>query len=211
MKGVIAALWLCLATVAAGAQGFSAYVTSVVDGDTLIVTHGNRRSTVRLADIDAPEINQTFGSPARDSLAASVLHKQVWVNPRATDDYGRLVATVHLGKVNVNELQLRRGMAWAYSRHHANHHFKQLEREARRARRGLWARTQPQPPWVFRKSAAHAHMALSPPGSCGKKRYCSQMVSCDEARFYFTHCRVKTLDKNGDGTPCASLCASGAK
>ncbi len=46
---------------------------------------------------------------------------------------------------------------------------------------------------------------------CGKKRYYSQMVSCDEARFYLTQCRVKTLDKDGDGVPCESLCVPGQK
>jgi hypothetical protein len=32
------------------------------------------------------------------------------------------------------------------------------------------------------------------------------MVSCAEARFYLERCGVASLDGDGDGVPCASLC-----
>lgn len=41
---------------------------------------------------------------------------------------------------------------------------------------------------------------------CGLKTRCREMGSCDEARFYLTQCGVKSLDGDGDGVPCASLC-----
>jgi len=42
--------------------------------------------------------------------------------------------------------------------------------------------------------------------SCGGKRYCREMSSCEEAKFYLTQCRVGSLDGNKDGVPCESLC-----
>ena len=42
--------------------------------------------------------------------------------------------------------------------------------------------------------------------SCGAKTTCGQMNSCDEAKFYLNQCGVKSLDGDGDGVPCASLC-----
>jgi deoxyribonuclease-1 len=42
--------------------------------------------------------------------------------------------------------------------------------------------------------------------TCGAKTTCGQMVSCEEARFYLTQCRVTQLDGDGDGTPCQRLC-----
>jgi hypothetical protein len=42
--------------------------------------------------------------------------------------------------------------------------------------------------------------------ACGSKTRCTQMRSCDEARFYLTQCGVLSLDKNGDGVPCEALC-----
>jgi len=37
-------------------------------------------------------------------------------------------------------------------------------------------------------------------------KYCSQMRSCDEAKHYLNHCQRYNLDRDGDGTPCESLC-----
>lgn len=42
--------------------------------------------------------------------------------------------------------------------------------------------------------------------SCGAKRRCGQMQSCTEARFYLQNCGVRSLDRDGDGLPCESLC-----
>jgi hypothetical protein len=41
---------------------------------------------------------------------------------------------------------------------------------------------------------------------CGAKRYCNEMASCQEARFYLTQCGLTRLDSDGDGVPCESLC-----
>jgi endonuclease YncB( thermonuclease family) len=42
--------------------------------------------------------------------------------------------------------------------------------------------------------------------TCGSKRTCGQMSSCAEARFYLEQCRLRKLDRDGDGVPCESLC-----
>jgi hypothetical protein len=41
---------------------------------------------------------------------------------------------------------------------------------------------------------------------CGDKRTCSEMTSCEEARFHHTQCGIKRLDGTGNGIPCKSLC-----
>lgn len=43
-------------------------------------------------------------------------------------------------------------------------------------------------------------------GRCGSKRYCGQMNSCAEARFYLNECGVGRLDRDDDGIPCESIC-----
>ena len=54
--------------------------------------------------------------------------------------------------------------------------------------------------------------ALQPPAAspadlrCAVKRKCGEMSSCEEARFYLSSCRVRSLDRDGDGVPCESLC-----
>ncbi len=190
------------------AETFNALVIAVLDGDTVMVERDKKQTTVRLAGIDAPEKLQAFGPASREALMKLVLRKEVRVITKTVDDYGRVVATLEVGRVNVNAEQLRRGMAWEYSYYHSDKALIALQTEAQRERRGLWAGTNPQPPWEFRKTHAPTREIAAAGNACGAKRYCSQMVSCEEAKYYFTQCRVRTLDKNGDGVPCENLCRS---
>jgi cold shock CspA family protein len=38
--------------------------------------------------------------------------------------------------------------------------------------------------------------------SCQGKIHCSQMVSCDEAKYYLAHCPKVEIDGDGDNVPC---------
>ena len=42
--------------------------------------------------------------------------------------------------------------------------------------------------------------------TCGAKRYCKQMTSCEEAKYYLNQCGLDKLDKDGDGSPCENVC-----
>lgn len=42
---------------------------------------------------------------------------------------------------------------------------------------------------------------------CSGKRHCSQMTSCDEARFYQRYCPDTLMDGDGDGRPCENRCS----
>lgn len=42
--------------------------------------------------------------------------------------------------------------------------------------------------------------------TCGAKRTCKQMTSCEEATYYLTTCGVRSLDGNSDGIACNGLC-----
>lgn len=37
---------------------------------------------------------------------------------------------------------------------------------------------------------------------CEGKKYCSQMVSCEEAMFYLKNCKGVKIDGDRDGIPC---------
>jgi endonuclease YncB( thermonuclease family) len=206
-------LWLLLggfATVAQ-AENFSGKVIVVIDGDTVIMLRDQHPVKIRLANIDAPEKEQDFGAASRAALAQLVLHQQVEADSRAVDKYGRTVALLKLGRLNVNEEMVRQGMAWEYSNFHSDRHYLALQQAARQAKRGLWQQPHPMPPWRWRKQHAQAVDEPPPvlkPGdySCGSKHRCSQMRSCNEAHYYLTACGVKALDPEGDGVPCKSLC-----
>jgi len=196
----------------AHAKEFTATVIAVLDGDTVLVQRGSRGSEplkVRLAGIDAPEKEQPYGVMSQQSLSNLVLKKPVQIKSQAVDDYGRMIAQLTVNGISVNEEQLRRGMAWEYSNRHSNKTYVALQEEARQAKRGLWSLASATPPWEWRKAhATSSHASKTTPElACGAKRHCAQMRTCEEARFYFSHCRFKTLDQDGDGVPCESLCA----
>jgi len=37
---------------------------------------------------------------------------------------------------------------------------------------------------------------------CDRRIYCSQMRSCEEAKFFIRNCRGTKMDGDGDGIPC---------
>lgn len=198
----------------AQAETFTAQVIEVLDGDTVLVLRGHQKIKIRMANIDAPEKAQEGGMAAKQSLFDMVQHRQVQVDSQAVDSYGRIVGTLTLDGNNINEEQVRRGMAWEYSNYHSNKTYIALQNEAQQARRGLWAQPGAMPPSQWRKlhpndlppPAAHPAPASAGAYACGNKRYCSQMGSCAEAQFYLTQCGVRSLDGNHDGMPCEELC-----
>ena len=133
-------LFLISTTCPAQAEEFFGEVITVLDGDTILVTRGNNPPIkVRLADIDAPEKAQDYGAESKESLLKMVLHQPVKISSKAVDDYGRLVADIHVGELNINREQVRRGMAWNFSRFRSSRELADLQREAQQAKRGLWA------------------------------------------------------------------------
>ena len=199
------------------ASEFDAKVIAVMDGDTVMVLHEGKKVKVRLANIDAPESDQTFGKESRDALVNMVLKKQVHINSQAVDQYGRLVAEIQVDGQSVNEAQVNNGMAWEYSHFHGNHRYKNLNKYAQQSHRGLWAQSvQPISPEQWRKTHAHkvppikSAAGLPANAHCGEKHLCSQMKTCEEAKLYLLACGVKTLDGNSDGVPCESLCGVAA-
>jgi micrococcal nuclease len=195
------------------AEEFDARVILVMDGDTVMVLRDGKKIKVRLSNIDAPESDQEFGKESRQSLADKVLKKQVHVNSKAVDVYGRMIAEISVDGRSVNEAQVQDGMAWENSHFHGDKHYLKLGNDAKQARRGLWAKSvKPISPEQWRKThlaKSHTSKAASSVHvntACGRKHLCSQMVTCEEAKIYLLQCGVQTLDGNSDGIPCESLC-----
>lgn len=232
MKPFLALLPVLIwANVALGEE-FNAKVIAVLDGDTIMVLRDGAKVKIRMANIDAPEKDQAFGMESRQSLLDMVQKKQVFIQSQAIDQYGRMVATVSINGRNINEEQVKHGMAWEYSHFHSDRGYIALQNEAQQTRRGLWAQNSPMAPWEWRKThppvkgrtpqahskpvpsqthtkpAANATPRVIYDATCGHKKHCSQMNSCDEAHFYFTRCGVSSLDGDKDGVPCESLCGN---
>ncbi|MCW2395416.1 MULTISPECIES: thermonuclease family protein [unclassified Sphingobium] len=119
----------------------------VMDGDSLRI--GPR--IVRIADIDAVELNQRCqdaagqpwdcGTQARDALLALVRGGGLTCESRTTDQYGRAVATCATPRIaDVGATMVAEG--WAISDlGRGSGAYRQEEEAARSARRGIWRGT----------------------------------------------------------------------
>jgi micrococcal nuclease len=121
-------------------------VVRVVDGDTLLLDSGER---VRLIGVDTPETVdprkavQVFGAEASAFTRREVLGRRVRLERgwERADRYGRTLAYVFRDDgwwLNAELLRQGYGHAMSFPHPHLDA-FRQLEREARAAGRGLWA------------------------------------------------------------------------
>jgi endonuclease YncB( thermonuclease family) len=119
-----------------------------------VVLSGGVGVEVRLDGIDCPELGQAFGNRAKGYTSELAFGRAVRLAGKGRDDYGRELAEVFLpdGR-SLNRELVAAGFAWWFRRHSTDRVLESLEREARTARRGLWADPNPVPPWDYRKAA----------------------------------------------------------
>jgi len=128
-------------------------VVGVHDGDTLTVLVGKQQVKVRLAEIDAPELRQAFGNRSRQSLADLCFQQSAKVEQIARDRYGRSVGKVECAGMDASAHQIATGMAWVFDRYSKpTSPLYRLQDGAKAAKRGLWADSEPVPPWEWRRA-----------------------------------------------------------
>ena len=195
----------------APAPGAAQLVERVVDGDTIIVAGVGR---VRLIGVDTPESVdprrpvECFGAEA-SAFTTRLLegqHARLEYDQERTDQYGRTLAYVHLEDGTFANAEIvRQGYGHAYTRFPFRYldEFREHQREARQADRGLWgARCADAPGERAGGSVLPAGVARYDDNGNGR-------ISCAEARAHgiapvrrghpaYGHMR----DGNGDGVVC---------
>jgi endonuclease YncB( thermonuclease family) len=133
----------------------------VHNGDTIRVLCGGVESRIRFACIDSREINQPGGIEDRNYLRALLNQgsNQVRVETVKKDRYGRTIVLVWTNRGRdwelVQKLMAETGHGFAY------HQYKndckswdtvlKAEEEARQQKLGVWAISNPQPSWEWRR------------------------------------------------------------
>ena len=126
-------------------------VVRVLDGDTIEVLQGQKTVRVRLSNIDAPEKKQSFGRWSTNQLKALLAGQSVTVSYTQTDRYGRVLGRVMTANgTEANRQQVLIGAAWVYGRYNTDSSLPALQKAAQKLRIGLWAESNPIPPWVWR-------------------------------------------------------------
>lgn len=128
----------------------SGKVIGVTDGDTIEMLIDGKSYKIRLAHIDAPEKKQDYGAKAKQYLSDLCFGKNATMTVTDIDRYNRNVAIVILQDgTNVNKEMVKAGLAWWYNKYSNDKSYENLEKEARQAKRGLWADKNPIPPWEW--------------------------------------------------------------
>ena len=128
-------------------------VVGIKDGDTIEMIIDGKGTTIRLKDIDCPEKKQPYGQAAKAYASKLAYGKYATLTDnKKKDRNGRIIATVYIGSLNLNEEMVIAGLAWHFKKYSKSMDFAQLEVSARRSKRGLWADVNPVAPWDYRKS-----------------------------------------------------------
>jgi endonuclease YncB( thermonuclease family) len=137
-------------------------VIKVADGDTVIVTRGNRKEKIRFCGIDAPESKQPLGYESKDNLQRLIdeANGEVQLSIIETDRYGRKVAEIFTvsgeGKEKfLQEEQLKARLAYFYAKYASNCPnslpMQSAEAIAKANHSGVWGGNY-EKPWDYRKS-----------------------------------------------------------
>ncbi len=103
------------------------YVSSVYDGDTITVVSKLPYNesplykwNVRLNGIDCPEIKgktsneKEMAKLAKQEVEKLCLHKIIKIEPIDLDKYGRLLANIYIGEINISQHLINNKLAVSY-------------------------------------------------------------------------------------------------
>lgn len=97
---------------------FFSKVIGVKDGDTIEVLFEGKCETIRLLDIDCPEKKQAFGTRAKQFVSNICFGKDIKVVSNGKrDGYKRILGTVYIGDIILNEELIKEGLAWHFKKY----------------------------------------------------------------------------------------------
>lgn len=126
----------------------------VIDGDTFKLAD----MSIRLAGIDAPELDQTCerdgqtwacGEASRDALTHMLGYGELTCKARDFDQYGRVVASCTSGDLDLGGFLVSQGLAIPWDKQNDMTYLKESI-AARNGERGMWAGEFTRP-WDWRK------------------------------------------------------------
>lgn len=189
--------------------GTVARVLRVIDGDTLSVELDGKPTTVRLIGVDTPETVhpnrpvEAYGKEASTFTRNLLLGENVVLRfgSEPADRFGRQLAYVYRAsdRLFVNEEIIRQGYGHAYTRFPFEHMaaFREAERQAREAGRGLWGEqgSQPRESNTAASAGPDTVVYVSPSGTKYHRRSCRLLGGSGRA--------VSLAEGRKDRSPCA--------
>lgn len=207
-------------------------VKTVTDWDTVNINFDWKLSSFRLIWIDAPEsmpirfwYKECYWEESSNYLKSLLEWKHIQIEfdetQWKTDKYNRYLWYIFLDWRNINNQMIHEGYAWEYT-YDKDYKYQTLFKSSQdlASENKFWLWSSNSCNWERKKveiqSPANTwnintNTNIEPPVywnfSCSiQKKYCTEMKSCDEAKFYLNSCWLKNLDADKDWSPCESLC-----
>lgn len=139
MKRALLAVLLCACTAEVAVAPTSVVsVVRVIDGDSLLIESGGEQIEMRLAGVNAPEIDECLGAEAAVTLEALTSSAPLAVRLDGQDQFGRSLGDVLVEGASVAGRMVAEGMALAMSGSGDSGRFA-LQERARRDGKGIWS------------------------------------------------------------------------
>ena len=116
----------------------SARVVRVKDGDTYVLRKGNIDFTVRLKNVDAPELKQPYGYLSFVNTNKLLSGRMVSYDISGKDLYGRVLADIWVNNQRLDSTLIRNGWAWHYQTYSKDSLLKSMMVIAINEKKGLW-------------------------------------------------------------------------
>ena len=135
---------------------YSGKIIKVYDGETFWVQLENGDiDSVKLWGIDAPELKQQYGVACKEHLVKQI-HREVQLEYKSRDrnNYMQAIVTYTLKsgeEVNLNKALVEQGYAWK-NKYTNDNNLEKLQKKAEKNSAGLWRKSNPTPPWEWRKA-----------------------------------------------------------
>jgi endonuclease YncB( thermonuclease family) len=136
------------------AHAWKGDVLRVHTADFISAQYGRGHANISLQGVRAPRPGQPFAKQAKRLTEKLVSRAKgtVRVVPNGKSDRdGRIIARVWASKVCLNDELVKAGLAWWDRSGPKDKKLARLEAAARKAKRGLWAKPGPVPPWEWDK------------------------------------------------------------
>ncbi|MEE3715521.1 thermonuclease family protein [Tumidithrix elongata RA019] len=114
-------------------------IVQFYDGDNMTIVQSGIKTKIRLACIDAPELQQPLGDRARKTLKSLVGDLPIALHVFKRDRLGRLIAEVYADGENVNKLLVAQGQAH-FDREQIKDcgDYEAIEQQAKDSHVGIW-------------------------------------------------------------------------
>jgi micrococcal nuclease len=144
-----------LVMAAAGLSGatFTGWGYKALDGDSITVAISTEKIiSIELEGIDCPELEQDFGKEAQEFTKNFIYKKKLKVEIKAYETEEFVIGRVFIDGQDLSLALAEAGLAWYDKKKSPDKNLARAQKNAKKAKKGLWSGPNPTPPWIFKAS-----------------------------------------------------------